>query len=464
LDLITELRDKDGRLDASPGALRNLRLRAAGDAELQKKIDEATTREPLRPTLNRALVDAWSMTSLETHTGRPDVAPWLRGWVDDKPQTTIVWRTHLPVRIDERAGRHMLPGRKEIDDFFEAAPPHESEKLETETYRVVDWLQERAQILLKRKPHTPEGREQEDEELGPDASAFDVADGEPSARTTLQASNLRRDEIVALSLSSSNAYMGRYTLGDLRKERKGRSKEDVHDELVGRILVVDARFGGLKGGLLGAASDDAFETADDAQVWSKEAQFRVRRITRGADDEWPIEAQEAGWRFEDDFDLRRNEEGKALERLVVEHFEDAAQKEDSRSISKPQELSLHQEWARREMMRITKSVSLPDIAADALAIGASLHDEGKKALRWQRAFKAPRVKDEHGVFKVFAKTRGPIDQAILGGYRHEFGSLPYLEKNEKFQRVAERLARICPASRRRTPRLGTACDRNARLR
>jgi hypothetical protein len=98
-------------------------------------------RVPLRPALNRALVDAWSMTSLETHIGRPDVATWLRGWVDETPQTTVVWRTHLPVRVDDR--RHpMLPSKTEIEDFFEAAPLHESEKLETETYRVVSWLQD----------------------------------------------------------------------------------------------------------------------------------------------------------------------------------------------------------------------------------------------------------------------------------------------------------------------------------
>ena len=35
------------------------------------------------------------------------------------------------------------------------------------------------------------------------------------------------------------------TLGDLAQERKGRAKADFHDVLAGKILVVDARFGGL---------------------------------------------------------------------------------------------------------------------------------------------------------------------------------------------------------------------------
>lgn len=81
------------------------------------------------------------MTPLEMHTGRPEVAPWLRGWVEDTAQTTIVWRTHLPVREDDR-GRKGLASKTEIEAFFEAAPPHESEKLETDTY----WVDTKAGI------------------------------------------------------------------------------------------------------------------------------------------------------------------------------------------------------------------------------------------------------------------------------------------------------------------------------
>src|SRR3972149_8557578 len=64
------------------------------------------------------------------HTGRPDIQPWLRGWVEDKPQASIIWRKHLPARV----------AKSEIDAFFEAAPPHTSEMLEAETWRIADWL------------------------------------------------------------------------------------------------------------------------------------------------------------------------------------------------------------------------------------------------------------------------------------------------------------------------------------
>jgi CRISPR-associated endonuclease/helicase Cas3 len=103
-------------------------------------LRDATTVDPLRPALSRALVDAWSMTSLEDHPGRPEVDPWLRGWSpNDPPQTSIVWRRHLPVRNDGAFDP------KAVKRFFEAAPPHASEQLEAETRRAIEWLIRRAE-------------------------------------------------------------------------------------------------------------------------------------------------------------------------------------------------------------------------------------------------------------------------------------------------------------------------------
>ncbi|MGC4083734.1 MAG: hypothetical protein QM736_16890 [Vicinamibacterales bacterium] len=125
--------------DASPGAIRDLRLRAKSEPELSALIEQATTRDPARPPLSRATVDAWSMTSLEKHSGRPDIRPWLRGWIpDDPPQTTIIWRRYLPIRSDGSQSK------RDVTEFFEATPPHLSEELEVDTYKAADWLLARA--------------------------------------------------------------------------------------------------------------------------------------------------------------------------------------------------------------------------------------------------------------------------------------------------------------------------------
>ncbi len=138
----------DGRLDASLRTLRKLR----NNAELRQLTDLATTGQPLHPVLTSPLLDAWSMTSLSTYPGRPEkVQPWIRGWIDEEmPQSELLWRRHLPIRREDAARQT----EQEVTAFFEAAPPHMSEILETETYRVVDMLRARARMLLKRARDT----------------------------------------------------------------------------------------------------------------------------------------------------------------------------------------------------------------------------------------------------------------------------------------------------------------------
>jgi CRISPR-associated endonuclease/helicase Cas3 len=130
-------RGADDRLDASPSALGAL---ATADPE---GAAAATTPAPLHPPVVPATIDAWAMTSLEEHPGRPDVAPWLRGWVEDEPQTRVLWRAILPV--DDADG---VPAEV-VRAYFEAVPPHLSEVLETETDLVTAWLRKRIALWAK---------------------------------------------------------------------------------------------------------------------------------------------------------------------------------------------------------------------------------------------------------------------------------------------------------------------------
>ncbi len=66
-------------------------------------------------------------------------------------------------------------------------------------------------------------------------------------------------------------------------------------------------------------------------------------------------------------------------------------------------------------------------------LAARLHDEGKRAERWQRAFSAPRDGN------IYAKTKGPLRRNFLDCYRHEFGSLPYVEKSKEFHDLTDEL-------------------------
>lgn len=445
LSVIRKLLKTNGdSFDVSPAALLDLKRRASTNAVLKAAIDAATTPAPLRPPLNRALVDAWSMTSLDAHSGRPEVAPWLRGWVeDDGPQTAIVWRTHLPVRTTGGEA-----SRKEVEEFFEAAPPHLSEKLEIETWAAVEWLIERAATLSKVKEAAPESADAADE-----TDAIENEDAEADKeKPEPKAQPLRQNEIIAFALTAAGEVKQSFQLKAFDADKK--AKEALEGTLAGATLVIDARFGGLAGGLLDAKAGDTPRTADDGSShgWLDQAMpggarkpavdFRVKRVK---DQDHANEAASAAdaareypkWKFESRFALSLTPEGETIEELIVESWRGGEATEEGRSVARPQSLAEHQSWTAEKATAIADGLGLDGDYANALAIAARLHDEGKRAKRWQRAFYANRV--EKSLDRPLAKTKGPIDFKLLDGYRHEFGSLPYADEDGAFQGLSAEL-------------------------
>jgi CRISPR-associated endonuclease/helicase Cas3 len=355
------------------------------------------------------------MTSLKEHTGRPEIDPWLRGWVqDDLPQTAVIWRTYLPVRA------HVRATPKEIEAFFEAAPPHASETLETETYRVVDWLTARAQKVLATAPRGMLSTEPED---GESASG-----GLP----------LWRDDVAAIALTLAGDFSAMWRLDELVLHDDADAKKHK-DALEGRLkratLIVDARMGGLQDGLLSDREDNVPRTVDDGTAWmpgpadhtgelppatAPIVKFRVRTAEA---EEHPVADQK--WRERLRFATELSEEGEPSRWLVVEKWGHDATTEDDRSAGRPQLLDEHQSWTEDRARDLARRLCLPEAYVDMLGIAGRLHDEGKQAPRWQRAFNAKRD-------GVYAKTRGPLNSALLDGYRHEFGSLPFAAKDARF--------------------------------
>jgi CRISPR-associated endonuclease/helicase Cas3 len=392
-------RTRDGALDASPRALAALK----SNPELRTLLDQASTPAPLHPPLTLALVEAWAMTSLEEHTGRPEVAPWIRGWPDeDEPaQTNVVWRTHLPITDDGR-----LFSRQDLETFRESADPHLAERLETETDRVLDWLVKRTRTL---RPPLPD-------EAG-------------LARCDRP---LRDSDVVAVVLDPSFGGDRALRVDDL----SGARKRDTGWMLRGATLVVDKRLRGLASGLL---KDDAEELAQDVTEIedggpTRLVPFRIRR-TNDADDARVSE----GWRMEVSIALRRTDDGETAWLIVESLAGQLAGSEDGRSGAKrAQWLDEHQEWTESAAMRIARALVLPPELTELLAVGARLHDEGKKAERWQRAFSAP-----GGGEPPYAKTTSRPNIAMLDGYRHELGSLPYAEAHERVKALSPALRELC---------------------
>ena len=395
-------RGEDGRRDASPSAVVELK------SNHPDVVNAATTRAPLYPELTRPLLDAWSMTSLDEHTGRPDVQPWLRGWVIDPPQTTIVWRKHLPVRGGVGAAA------REVEAFFRASPPHISEKLAAETRSsVVDWLVRRASRVFASPVCT---LEQED---------IEASGAGPEARSSLQ-----KQDVVGMALSPASRHRRTLTGEDFNDSHD--NKTELERDLQGATLIVDARFCGLSGnGMLDPTSCCLPQVIDDGSEWLPSSsdkpplvRFRVRSVTAQGD----VEA-DGDWRERHRFETERTCDGEATQWLLVEKWRHDGETEQDRSAGHPQELAEHHAWTECKARTIAAVLRLPSCFADMLTVAARLHDEGKRHERWQSAFNAPRGD------KVYAKTKGPINLKLLDHYRHEFGSLAFVEGDQGFKNL-----------------------------
>ena len=402
--------DEQG-INVCPAALRELKISSGEpgpttehDAHIRSWkrwiLKSATSEAPLRPALSRPLVDAWAMTSLAQHTGRPKIQAWLRGWAEEKPQTTVIWRSYLPF---EHSDKETSPNV--IRDFFDAAPPHSSEMLEIETWRVLDWLRKRAEAFQKR-PANPK---------------TDAVDSHTAP--------LHLDERFAIILDSDGESDGSPITLDALLSALGdkKTKDKLERRLADSTLVVDARFAGLSDdGLLEESEGVAPKTLDNGEGWlppikgEPTIRFRVRAADQTA------QTTDRGWRHRLRVPVKRSAEGEVLQWLIVEKWRNDSTTADDGASGALQTLIKHQEAAVARIRAICQRLEIPHPYAQMLEIAARLHDEGKRAGNWQKAFNAPAAGGP------FAKTPGPINQSLLDGYRHEFSSVSALAADPEF--------------------------------
>jgi CRISPR-associated endonuclease/helicase Cas3 len=192
-------------------------------------------------------------------------------------------------------------------------------------------------------------------------------------------------------------------------------------------LVVDARFAGLsEDGLLDDTENSAPTTLDGSDEWLLpiEGKPAIRFRVRAADQLAP--ATENGWRHRLRVPIERTAEGEVVQWLVVEKWRNDSVTADDGASGELQTLAKHQVATVARARAIGQQLGLSQPYARMLEIAARLHDEGKRAENWQKAFNTPATGGP------FAKTPGPINQSLLDGYRHEFGSLPVLAADAEY--------------------------------
>jgi CRISPR-associated endonuclease/helicase Cas3 len=346
----------------------------------------------LHPALTRPLVEAWAMTSLREHTARPKVEPWLRGWIDVEPQTTVAWRKHLPVNVDHKMLPHAL-----VRAYFDAAPVELLETLETETFNVTKWIAE----LKKKIDAVPEKLNKAKSEVAA-AKTEAVRAKKDEEKKALEAVPKAADIVGFIVDSGGDIVIDGGITGhtiDMLAALEAR-------DLLGKTLVVDERLGGLEHGLLNAKEDGAEVSDVDG------------RTTRFALHSTADKDASALWRRVFTAPVDIDDDGEIKQFLVIDQLiEKARPDEEGLSVSREQALTEHQQWAGEEAKRIGEAVGLAPADIEMLVTAAVHHDDGKASARWQSAFHAPKSK------QPLAKVGSWINQAILNGYRHEAGSL-----------------------------------------
>lgn len=403
-------RNEAGAAIASSAALAAL----GEDGAVRKQIIEASTPSPLYPALSRPLVESWAMTSLTENSGRPEVRPWLRGWLDrPETSTTVIWRRHLPVKRGDDPTVVRNPTTYAQAAFFEAAPPQMEEGLETAAGLVADWIRKRAHSML--------------EQLNSGTNSLKVTgEGRQDYRYVVaeRAGRLPAPELdvpVAIILDAANRPLRSLSLTTLLNS----STRELGRSLVGRFLVVDARMRGLEDGLLNDRSERPVATIEDG--WGAGTiedprvgwpLFRVRETTdvdRRARIGFPARDQ---WRETYAMPSRFSPQGEIETWVVVEKRPGGGEGEEARAIAaKAQSLTDHQARVADEAARTARALGLEEADKAMLVAAALRHDEGKRAPRWQRAFGA------YSRDGPLGKSLGPVNWHILNGYRHELKSV-----------------------------------------
>lgn len=108
------------------------------------------------------------------------------------------------------------------------------------------------------------------------------------------------------------------------------------------------------------------------------------------------------------FAVKVSGDGVPVRSLVVEKWRDDSANEDDRSEGNEQLVDEHRDWVGERVGRLARGLALPEAYQEMPEVAAFLHDEGKRASRWQRAFNAPLREG------AWVKTKGSYKLLIAG--------------------------------------------------
>lgn len=363
--------DSEGSLEVSPAQLRTL---VDGLTDEEKKAAFAPT--PEIPPLTDILLDAWSLTSItEPMPGRPEVAAYLHGLTGDPPETYVAWRKEVTLlaeaKLDIRAAA----------EWFGACRIESRERRRDRTDRLHKAMGGLLQTHRKKIPDC-------------DFSVV-LLDERGKAEWSTLATIVDRQFNLA------------YRTIVLPVEAGGLSERGMLDsKTVEPIAGIDVA--------------EMTTEGDDRERWlrvsSEDGEQYERLVTGEIADSLPQDLRELE-RVALKEPVEGAEEEGQWKYLVLMVPPKQSALENPETARTQQSLEDHTRRTVCIIRRIADALGLDETLTDALATAAECHDRGKDRPVWQRYACNP----DPGTPR--AKSRKYLHPRVLGGYRHEFGSL-----------------------------------------
>jgi CRISPR-associated endonuclease/helicase Cas3 len=378
--MLRRIADNGG--DVSPAALTKVidRLSAA-----EKRT--AFSPEPTILPATDILFDQWSLTSIAGRLpGRPEVGPYLHGVAEwQPPETYVAWRAE----VSELASAGVP--NEALEEIFDVFPLRAAEKLRDRSDRVFEALRAIADRLR---------------------NDSDLSEQDKDPTVIL----IRQNAVQWTTLS-------KVAPADFDKKRIPDSP------LAYAPIVLPVNVGGLKGGMLvgSARPPDEPKSLDIAETQTTCQRERQRVWIKADDSEAPLIGDAAALglasklriKLSDDEGDEVEDEQAAGSRITA--IEYRVEKSEGGEPGQRVALKAHNKAVAANAKQMAKALALPDELIQAFRLAGEMHDQGKDRDLWQRyARNLPHGQNPGG---AIAKSNRYGGWQMLGGYRHEFGSL-----------------------------------------
>ena len=387
----------EGKVSASPLALREL-----------PRNPKAWPTPPVRPILDPARLDDWSMTSLrQAEFPRPLVAYWLRGvTADETAQTTFCWRSDL----------NYAASLDQAEAMVRTIPIYPRERAVLATFRAKDAITQLA-TLWSDKP-----------------VVIIDASGQHEAivlRDLIEGKNLLFGRLAYATVvipSKLGGLSGDGNVLDKLPKTSSAVVDVVDADEWTRYVVRKLNDGGCKCGRLGS-DGEIDELVSYASL--KEALQNCAEVSGGI----CINSKELQKAFANSIseseELQAHDESQTklptliayfLNRQSLQHYLREADDMASLGMEAGRTVNEHDADVERYVKAIARKIGLDEELIEAIGHAGLGHDRGKNRDWWQAAIGNP--KTDNPEWQPLAKSiHKSFDNNLNQNYRHEFGSL-----------------------------------------